>query len=62
MVCHSRHTHEEKAKKHTAVDCDTDRVPANMGRKRCRISYYYSSMYVYYRTQEEPKKHAAGRL
>ena len=26
-------THE-KAKKHTAVDCDTDRVPANMGRKR----------------------------
>ena len=26
-------THEE-AKKHTAVDCDTDRVPANMGRKR----------------------------
>ena len=27
-------THEEEAKKHTAVDCDTDRVPANMGRKR----------------------------
>ena len=23
-------THEEEAKKHTAVDCDTDRVPANM--------------------------------
>ena len=34
VIYYSRHTHEEKAKKHTAVDCDTDRVPANMGRKR----------------------------
>ena len=29
MIYYSRHTHEEEAKKHTAVDCDTDRVPAN---------------------------------
>ena len=34
MIYYSRHTHEEEAKKHTAVDCGTDRVPANMGRKR----------------------------
>ena len=49
-------THEEEAKKHTAVDCDTDRAPANMGRKRRRSSYYYSSMYVYYHTQEDEPK------
>ena len=33
MIYYSSHAHE-KAKKHTAVDYDTDRVPANMGRKR----------------------------
>ena len=44
MIYHSRHTHE-KAKKHTAVDCDTDRAPANMGRKRSCSSDCYSSTY-----------------
>ena len=33
-MIYSADTHTRRQKKHAAVDCDTDLVPANMGRKR----------------------------
>ena len=65
MIYYSRHTHEEEAKKRTAVDCDTDRVPANMVRKRLCSSDCYSSTYDILQqthTRGGGKKTHRGRL
>ena len=50
-------THEEEAKKHTVVDCDTDRVPANMGRVAVTATAVRMIYYSRHTHEEEAKKH-----
>ena len=62
MIHYSRHT--RRRQKNTPRSIVTPIVCPRLWAENGDVAvYYYSSMYVYYHTQEEePKKHAAGRL